>query len=74
MTESLDYRHRISSLCSRETGKKEKFPGSEARSLPSAVEVSGEEAGTTWYSGGAWFASRKIGGTGRHASLDIELN
>src|SRR5271157_4182439 len=49
MTESLAYRHRIASLCSRETGKKEKFFGSETGSLPSAAEVSGEEAGTTWY-------------------------
>lgn len=49
MTVSLDYRHPIASLCSRETGKKEKFPGSEVRSLPSAVEVSGEEDETTWY-------------------------
>jgi hypothetical protein len=51
MTENLDYRHRIALLCSRETEKKEKFPGSEAPSLPSAVEVRGEEAGTTWYPG-----------------------
>ncbi len=28
----------------------------------------------TWYPGSAWFAGRKIGGTGRHAGLDIELN
>src|SRR5271157_5231702 len=49
VTVSLDYRHPIASLCSRETGKKEKIPGSEVRSLPSAVEVSGEEDETTWY-------------------------
>jgi hypothetical protein len=65
MTESLAYRHRIASLCSRETGKKEKFPGSEARNLASAVEASGEEAGKTWYPGGASFAGSGFGGTGR---------
>ena len=45
MTESLPYRHRIASLCSRETEKKEKFSGTEARSLPSFVEASGKELG-----------------------------
>ncbi len=45
MTWSQAYRHRIASSCSRETEKKEKFPGSEARNLASAVEASGKELG-----------------------------
>src|SRR5271166_4052251 len=44
VTESQAYRHRIASLCSRETEKKEKFPGSEERSLPSAVKAGGKDA------------------------------
>ena len=71
MTESLPYRHRIASLCSRETEKKEKFSGTEARSLPSFVEASGKELGEDLVSRRRWFAHQS-GGIGRHAGLDID--